>query len=43
MPELQPKLGYAAIISLAIGSIVGTGIFFGTAIGTAYALLFSHL
>jgi APA family basic amino acid/polyamine antiporter/amino acid efflux transporter len=37
MAELKKGAGYWTILSLAIGSIMGTGVFFGAAIGSKYA------
>lgn len=37
MTELVKGLGFLAILCLAIGSIMGTGMFFGTAIGASYS------
>ena len=37
MAELVKGLGFLAILCLAIGSIMGTGMFFGTAIGAIYS------
>ena len=37
MAELKRALGFWTILSLAIASIMGTGMFFGTAIGAAYS------
>lgn len=37
MTKLVKGLGFWAILSLAIGSIMGTGMFFGTAIGAGYS------
>jgi len=37
MAELKRVLGFWAILSLAIGSIMGTGLFFGAAIGSSFS------
>ncbi len=37
MAELKRVLGFWAILSLAISSIMGTGLFFGVAIGSSYS------
>jgi len=37
MAELKRVLGFWTILSLAIGSIMGTGLFFGVAIGSSYS------
>jgi len=37
MTELKRTLGFGTILSLAIASIMGTGMFFGAAIGASYA------
>src|SRR3989338_166202 len=37
MAELKRVLGFWTILSLAIASIMGTGIFFGAAIGSSYS------
>ncbi|MFH1133799.1 MAG: amino acid permease [Nanoarchaeota archaeon] len=37
MAELKRVLGYPTIISLSIASIMGTGLFFGAAVGASYA------
>ncbi len=37
MAELKRALGFWAILSLAIASISGTGLFFGSAIGSSYS------
>src|SRR3989338_5478526 len=37
MTELKRALGFGTILSLAIASIMGTGMFFGAAIGSSYS------
>ena len=37
MAELKRVLGFWTILALSIGSIIGTGLFFGTAIGSRYS------
>ena len=37
MAELKRTLGYWTILALAIGSIMGSGMFFGAAIGAGYS------
>ncbi|MBI4451853.1 amino acid permease [Candidatus Woesearchaeota archaeon] len=37
MAELKRVLGFWTILSLSIGSIMGTGLFFGTSTGSAYS------
>jgi basic amino acid/polyamine antiporter, APA family len=37
MAELKRALGFGTIISLAIASIMGTGMFFGAAVGASYS------
>ena len=37
MAELKRVLGFWTILSLAIASIMGTGMFFGAAIGSSYS------
>ena len=37
MAELKRVLGFWTILSLSIGSIMGTGLFFGAAIGSSYS------
>ncbi len=37
MAELKRVLGFWTVLSLSIGSIMGTGLFFGTAIGSGYS------
>ena len=37
MTELKRTLGFGTILSLAIASIMGTGMFFGAAIGAGYS------
>ena len=37
MAELKRVLGYWTILSLAISSVMGTGLFFGSAIGASYS------
>ncbi|MBI2651027.1 amino acid permease [Candidatus Woesearchaeota archaeon] len=37
MAELKRALGFGTILSLAIASIMGTGLFFGSAIGASYS------
>jgi len=37
MAELKRTLGFGTILSLAIASIMGTGMFFGAAIGASYS------
>jgi len=37
MTELKRVLGFGTIMGLAIASIMGTGMFFGTAVGASYS------
>src|SRR3989338_5701016 len=37
MAELKSTLGYATILAITITSVMGTGMFFGSAIGASYA------
>lgn len=37
MAELKRVLGFWTVLSLAIASIMGTGLFFGTAVGASYS------
>ena len=37
MAELKRVLGFWTILSLSIGSIMGTGLFFGAAVGSGYS------
>ena len=37
MAELKRALGFWTILSLAIASIMGTGMFFGAAVGASYS------